>query len=833
GSSHGPSRTLFDTMRDKQIDQKDPILGPFESDEEWELAKWLVKNTGHKQAEQFLKLPIIQDRVSPSFMTKDMLLDAIDDLPRGVGWTYQQVTMHGDVEDDAGKCMTEEVELWYRDPVEVVRELMGNPMFRDVMKYAPEQVFRDEERDEQVVNEMWTASWWWELQRRLPKGATIAPLILSSDKTRLSQFRGDKSAWPVYLTIGNISKEIRRQASSHATVLIGYIPVGKFTCFSDKTRQVARYRLFHHCMSIILDSVAKAGKDGVDMACADRELRRVWPILAAYVADYPEQCLIACCMENRCPICKVSPNARGDHIPTYARDTHETASMLAAHARGQNDSDFKRDFQELGLRAICAPFWTHLPHTDIFQAFTPDLLHQLHKGVFKDHLVKWCTALLGKKELDERFRAMSSHPGLRHFKNGISSVSQWTGTEHKEMEKVFIGILASSDVDKRVVKAASSILDFIYFASLQSHTTSTLAHLREALDTFHANKSVFIELEARYPEHFNIPKIHSMEHYFALIWRFGSADGYNTESPERLHIDYAKDAYRASNKKDYAYQMTVWLERQESVDRFQSYLDWCRFGYVSTHRTALATYQLSSRPTTKSLSTDLDVESEDDAVVVDHLAKGAPAHLYKIAKAHPPGLRSVPAGDIITGHKASRFLAALSTFLRDNGGHVNPTIFDNFDLWKRIELRLPTIPEAGSRSLKNIVRASPPVPAKGRRQPEPAHLDFALIRTAELNDKIQGSTLEGLRVGHVRVIFKLPDIYRIRCAHPLAYIEWFTPFGAHNDPASDLYPVTRSTRMRLPYAEVIEVDRIVRNCHLIPKFGRVKQPSWTAENVIE
>lgn len=97
-------------------------------------------------------------------MTKDMLLDAIDELPRGVGWTYQQVTMHGDVEDDTGKCMKEDVELWYRDPVEVVRELMGNPMFRDVMKYAPEQVFRDEERDEQVVNEMWTASWWWELQ---------------------------------------------------------------------------------------------------------------------------------------------------------------------------------------------------------------------------------------------------------------------------------------------------------------------------------------------------------------------------------------------------------------------------------------------------------------------------------------------------------------------------------------------------------------------------------------------------------------------------------------------------------------------------------------------
>lgn len=39
--------------------------------------------------------------------------------------------------------------------------------------------------------------------------------------------------------------------------------------------------------------------------------------------------------------------------------------------------------------------------------------------------------------------------------------------------------------------------------------------------------------------------------------------------------------------------------------------------------------------------------------------------------------------------------------------------------------------------------------------------------------------------------------------------------------------------MRHVYGEVIEVDRIVRNCHLVPKFGRVKEPRWTSENVLE
>ena len=55
---------------------------------------------------------------------------------------------------------------------------------------------------------------------------------------------------------------------------------------------------------------------------------------------------------------------------------------------------------------------------------------------------------------------------------------------------------------------------------------------------------------------------------------FDSLDGFNTESPEQLHIDYAKKGYWASNKKDYVQQMTVWLERQEAVARFCAYLDY-------------------------------------------------------------------------------------------------------------------------------------------------------------------------------------------------------------------------------------------------------------------
>jgi hypothetical protein len=547
------------------------------------------------------------------------------------------------------------------------------------------------------------------------------------------------------LTIGNISKDVRREASSHATILVGYIPVGKFGGYSDKTRPAAKYRTFHHCMSVIVRSLMSAGKVGVDMTCSDGYVRWVWPILAAYVADYPEQCLIANCMENRCPGCKCKPTNRGAYEPAPRREQAETLELLKEHQSGFNNpataAKSKADFDELGLRPVYAPFWADLPHSDIFQAFTPDLLHQLHKGVFKDHLVKWCTKIVGEKEVDARFRAMPSHPDVRHFKNGISSVSQWTGKEHKAMEKVFISVVAGA-APERAVGAARAVLDFIYFSSLQSHTTASLRGLAQSLDNFHRYKDVFTELKARLPEHFNIPKIHSLEHYVDLIILFGSADGFNTESPERLHIDYAKNAYRASNKRDYIIQMTRWLRRQEAVDRFTLYLEWMRNGAYKSRENALQPL----------------VEDLDGVVVtptsMDH-TRASPAAsqmTYKIAKSHPASLANISAASIVAGQNASYFLEAVKAYISPYSP-LEPQPFDRFNLYKRLTFALPAIPEASLNNRQNVVRATPPVPARGvRSPPQPAHLDFALVRTGEKNERTEGTALEGTY--HIRLVYR-------------------------------------------------------------------------------
>jgi len=167
-----------------------------------------------------------------------------------------------------------------------------------------------------------------------------------------------------------------------------------------------------------------------------------------------------------------------------------------------------------GLHPVYELFWKDLPFTNIFTCITPDIVHQLHKGIFHDHLVQWCLGIISEKEMDAHFQAMSQYPGLRHFKKGIFAVSQWTGTEHKEMERVFVGLLSSAS-DDNVLLITWSLLDFIYYMQFQQHTDKTLVAMQDSLSLFHTHKEVLVELGIC--EHFNVPKIHSLMHYVSSI----------------------------------------------------------------------------------------------------------------------------------------------------------------------------------------------------------------------------------------------------------------------------------------------------------------------------
>ena len=60
--------------------------------------------------------------------------------------------------------MSEELELWMRDPVECVKELVGIPAFKESMLFELVRVYADENGMNRIYDEMWTADWWWKTQ---------------------------------------------------------------------------------------------------------------------------------------------------------------------------------------------------------------------------------------------------------------------------------------------------------------------------------------------------------------------------------------------------------------------------------------------------------------------------------------------------------------------------------------------------------------------------------------------------------------------------------------------------------------------------------------------
>jgi hypothetical protein len=67
------------------------------------------------------------------------------------------------------------------------------------------------------------------------------------------------------------------------------------------------------CMGDLLAPLKDAGIEGVVMQSGDGVKRRCHPILAAYVADYPEQMLVTCGFYGDCPVCMTKKDCLGNY----------------------------------------------------------------------------------------------------------------------------------------------------------------------------------------------------------------------------------------------------------------------------------------------------------------------------------------------------------------------------------------------------------------------------------------------------------------------------------------------------------------------------------------
>lgn len=56
----GNAATVFESLREAKAERGESPWAPFEDEEEWELARWLMQNVGQNQTDTFLKLPIVR-----------------------------------------------------------------------------------------------------------------------------------------------------------------------------------------------------------------------------------------------------------------------------------------------------------------------------------------------------------------------------------------------------------------------------------------------------------------------------------------------------------------------------------------------------------------------------------------------------------------------------------------------------------------------------------------------------------------------------------------------------------------------------------------------------
>ncbi|KAI9450477.1 hypothetical protein BJY52DRAFT_1125915 [Lactarius psammicola] len=785
----------------EQLQEKlglDNIWTPFQSQCDWEFARW-AKNRGPTSTAvgELLAIDGVVENLGLSYRNMRELNRIIDnEMPARPRFRCEEVEIGG-----------ENFKFYFREVVPCLRTLFGDPEFAKRLVFAPECHYQDSDHTVRVFSEMHTGKWWWSVQQSLEAqnpGATVLPIIISSDKTQLTHFR-NKSAYPVYLSIGNIPKDLRRKVTQHAQLLMGYIPTTRLQHIPNKAaRHRALANLFHECMHKILSPIESYGENGIAMVTGDGTWYRCHLVLTAVISDYPEQCLVTCTYNGQCPKCIAPRSELGSGSRFPLRD-FKTAVSIFALADG-NPTIFNAACQEARLKPTYHPFWEQFPYTNIFLSITPDILHQIHQGVTK-HLIRWLSTL-GSEEIDARCIRLPPSHNARSFPRGITSLSKLTGREHRDICRVLMGVvvdlrLPSHQSPARLVRAVRAILDFIYISQYRVHTVETLNALDDALQRFHDNKEVFIDIGAR--EHFNIPKFHSLLHYSRSITLFGTADNYNTEQAKRLHIDFTKNAYRATNHKDEYPQMTTWLERQEAIQQQTAFIEWRRCG----------TLALSVRP----------------------VAFSAPTlRLHPLLAIHPSE-KGISFEGLALRYRARDFQDALADFIvRHNFPGLSPAAArrraDNTLLPFRCVSVFHKIKFSDSDSEHSNI--ADVIHIKLERQSQhraliPGRFDTALVMSASK-----------YRVVQIRVVFRLPkqaasSVFTGSRPPPtdLAYVEWFSPLTPASGGSHGMFRTSRSYHNGQRLAGIIPLADICRSVQLFPVFGPFAPRQWHGSTVLE
>ncbi|KAF9245053.1 hypothetical protein BU15DRAFT_71398 [Melanogaster broomeanus] len=511
-------------------------------------------------------------KAKPPFADHRHMYKTIDATAIGdVKWQSFSASYTGEIPAvDPPPWMLEKYVVWFRDPRQVVHKVLGNLSFTNEMDLSPFEEYSTEDQIRHYKDFM-SGEWAWQQADVISEdehtdGSTFVPIILGSDKTTMSVATGNNEYYPLYLSIGNVRNNVRR-AHRDALVLIGFLAIPKTTKehASDAAFRKFRRQLFHSSLSAILQPLKPAMTTPEVVKFGDGHFRRVIYGLGPYIADYEEQALLACIVRGWCARCQASRNNLDEDALDRTRAFNEALF---------EESTLTILWDEYGIVGDLVPCTNDFPRADIHQLIAPDILHQLIKGCFKDHLVDWVTAYIranhSKREADRilddidcRIAAVAPFTGLRRFPQG-RGFKQWTGDDSKALMKVYIATIEGY-VPTGIVRTFRAFLEFCYLVRQHVITEKSLKEIEDALSRFHTYREAFRTDNDPIVTTFSLPRQHSAKHYPSLICLFSAPNGLCSSITECKHIKAVKEPWRRSSKYRALGQMLLTNQRLDKL----------------------------------------------------------------------------------------------------------------------------------------------------------------------------------------------------------------------------------------------------------------------------
>lgn len=412
-------------------------------------------------------------------------------------------------------------------------------------------------------------------QTKLPEGATLLGTILSSDKTNISAMTGNRTAHPLLLSLANIDMDFRMKGSNHTFVLLAILPTARFIAHKDLLGVYAN-RLYHECVSFVLEPLKSAARIGIMMSDPVGNLRYCFTPLVGFIADTPEERLVSCVAANTSPVTMASFKQFGDafqHKPRTASTTLAKLAEIRSKVDPENVQDYFKEASEHHLNGVDKPFWRDWALAEPSNFLTPEPLHHLHK-FFWDHEMRWCINVLTASEIDFRFSILQPQVGFRQFKEGITKLKQVTGREHREVQRHLVCVIAGGAAPKHFIVALRALMDFRYLAQAPAVDSDLCDMISASLKEFHSHKEAILEAGGRLGKkkrvinNWYIPKLELFQSVVTNIRANGANIQWSADVTEHAHITEIKHPADSGNNQNYEEQICRYLDRMDKIRRF-------------------------------------------------------------------------------------------------------------------------------------------------------------------------------------------------------------------------------------------------------------------------